>query len=315
VRAALPAAEYDAIWASGELLSVDEAFALAAEADVTDAAATPPSSRATPPVHVVEPAPAPAPDAAALTVRVLGPLAVLRDGLPLPPEAVPTGKARELLLFLLLVPRATKEQIGLALWPDASAAQVRNNFHVTLHHLRRALGDRRWIVFDDEGYRLERAPAPDARLDADVDTLLATGEQLRRAVRRQAPLEREALDAARVTLAHTHGELAEGATAGDWLVEHQDRLRATWADAMQALGQQLAAAGRAGDAAETFAALLARDPLREAAHRELMRAYAAQGEPARALRHFEALTSLLRREVGVAPARETAALAAALRAG
>jgi predicted ATPase/DNA-binding SARP family transcriptional activator len=313
VRAALPAAAYDAIWASGEVLSVDEAFALAAEADVTDRAATSPSGRATPAVHVV--APAPAPDAAALTVRVLGPLAMLRDGRPLPPEAVPTGKARELLLLLLLVPRATKEQIGLALWPDASAAQVRNNFHVTLHHLRRALGDRRWIVFDDEGYRLERVPGPDARLDADVDALLATGEQLRRAARRQAPLEREALDAARVTLAHTHGGLAEGTTAGDWLVEHQDRLRAAWADAMQALGQQLAAAGRAGDAAETFAALLARDPLREAAHRELMRAYAAQGEPARALRHFEELTSLLRREVGVAPARETAALAAALRAG
>lgn len=104
-------------------------------------------------------------------------------------------------------------------------------------------------------------------------------------------------------------------TAGDWLVEHQDRVRAVWADAMQALGQQLAAAGRAGDAAEAVAALLARDPLREAAHRELMRAYAAQGEPARALRHFEELTSLLRREVGVAPARETTALAATLRAG
>ena len=27
-----------------------------------------------------------------------------------------------------------KDQIGLSLWPDASPAQVRNSFHVTLHH-------------------------------------------------------------------------------------------------------------------------------------------------------------------------------------
>jgi DNA-binding SARP family transcriptional activator len=98
-------------------------------------------------------------------------------------------------------------------------------------------------------------------------------------------------------------------------VEHQDRVRAAWGDAMHAVGRQLAAAGRCAEAAETFAALLTRDPLREAAHRELMRAYAGQGEPARALRHYDELTTLLRREVGAAPARETAALAASLRQG
>jgi DNA-binding SARP family transcriptional activator len=61
--------------------------------------------------------------------------------------------------------------------------------------------------------------------------------------------------------------------------------------------------------------LLARDPLREAAHRALMEAHAARGERARALRHYDGLVALLRREVGAAPARETAALAASLRRG
>jgi predicted ATPase/DNA-binding SARP family transcriptional activator len=333
-RAALPAADFEAEWAAGSTISVADAFTLAAEADVlaerlpTPAVASPAVVRAaTPPLVRAAAAPAPAdavaetpatcaatsPTATALTVRVLGPLAMVRDGAPLPPDALPTGKARELLHFLLMVPRATKEQIGLALWPDASAAQVRNNFHVTLHHLRRALGDRRWIVFDEDGYRLERTPAPDACLDADVDAVLAAAESLRRAARRQTPLSPEALDAARAGLGRLQGELAEGMTAGDWLVEHQDRVRAAWADGMQALAQQLSAAGRHDEAAEALDALLARDPLREAAHRELMRAYVARGEPARALRHFEALTAMLRREVGAAPARETAALAAGIR--
>ena len=79
------------------------------------------------------------------------------------------GKVRELLLFLLLHERVTKEEIGLALWPDSSSAQVRNAFHVTLHHLRRQLGPERWIVFDRNSYRLDRAPSPDVALDADVD--------------------------------------------------------------------------------------------------------------------------------------------------
>jgi predicted ATPase/DNA-binding SARP family transcriptional activator len=323
VRAVLPAAEFDAAYAAAESISMADAFTLAAEADVlAERAPTPPVASpaiardATPAASAPAVAAAsgvPVEHAPALSVRVLGPLAMLRDGAPLPPDALPTGKARELLHFLLLVPRATKEQIGLALWPDASAAQVRNNFHVTLHHLRRALGDRKWIVFDEDGYRLERAPAPDAHLDADVDAVLAAAESLRRAVRRQTTLAPEALDAARAALGRFGGELAEGMAAGDWLVEHQDRVRAAWADGMQALAQQLGAAGRHDEAAETLDALLARDPLREAAHRELMRAYIARGEPARALRHFEALTAMLKREVGAAPARETAALAAGLR--
>jgi DNA-binding SARP family transcriptional activator len=62
-----------------------------------------------------------------------------------------------------------------------------------------------------------------------------------------------------------------------------------------------------------YHALVALDPLQEAAHRELMRAYGAAGEPARAVRHYAALTELLRRELGAAPARDTAALAASLR--
>ena len=48
----------------------------------------------------------------------------------------------------------TKEQVGLAFWPDASTAQVRNSFHVTLHRLRRALGHPEWIETAGERYRL-----------------------------------------------------------------------------------------------------------------------------------------------------------------
>ena len=50
------------------------------------------------------------------------------------------AKARELLFYLVCHPSRSKEQIGLALWADASNAQLQNNFRVVLHHLRQALG-------------------------------------------------------------------------------------------------------------------------------------------------------------------------------
>ena len=57
------------------------------------------------------------------------------------------------------------------------------------------------------------------------------------------------------------------------------------------------------------------EPLNETAHRELMTCWARLGETARAIRHYEDLTELLTEQVGVGPAKETAALYRQLRGG
>ena len=306
-RGALAPAAFDAAWADGESLELDDVFALAATADV----AVHPAHRAA----ALPPAPATPPPAAApaLAVRALGLLVVTRAGVPLDASAWHSGKVKELLLFLLLNPPRTKEQIGLALWPDASTAQLRNAFHITLHHLRRALGGREWVAFADGAYHLDRAPTTALALQADVDLVLGAADRARQAVRRQLTLPDAEVAALRAALTDARGEIGEGVTAGDWLVEHQDRVRGAWADGVAAVARLLSARGAHDDAVELYQALLARDPLREAAHRDLMRAYAAAGEPARALRHHDELVALLRREVGAAPARETAALVEQLR--
>jgi DNA-binding SARP family transcriptional activator len=61
----------------------------------------------------------------------------------------------------------------------------------------------------------------------------------------------------------------------------------------------MAAARRAG---RTLVAMV---PLRESGHRLLMRALAAEGNPAEALRAYEQLHCLLRDELGVAPSAAT----------
>jgi hypothetical protein len=118
-----------------------------------------------------------------LEVNVLGTVSIVDAGVRLPAESLPSGKGLELLLFLLLHRGATRDEVGLALWPDASAAQVRNVFHVTMHHLRRALGATRWITFERNVYRIDRAPEPGRTLDLDVDAVLEASAQLRALLR------------------------------------------------------------------------------------------------------------------------------------
>jgi DNA-binding SARP family transcriptional activator len=90
-------------------------------------------------------------------------------------------------------------------------------------------------------------------------------------------------------------------------------VRAAWTEGTRFVARQHARAGRYAAGAAALAALVAREPLREEAHRELMVLLAASGEQARALAHYDALAALLRREVGAEPAHETRALADRIR--
>jgi non-specific serine/threonine protein kinase len=297
LRTRLGDAAYARAHAAGTALTLDDVFA---ELDSEPMVAV----RMSPALPGLPPA-APRPQSR-LELRVLGPLAVLRDGVMQAGDALPAGKARELLLFLLINDRVTKDEIGLALWPDASAAQVRNAFHVTLHHLRRQLGPERWITFERNSYRLDRTSAGgSAQLEADVDVLLATSARVRQALRRREPVEPAMLDAARQVFEASGADLAPGFAAGEWIVAEQDRVRTAWADGLDALAQLFRAAQRPDDTIAVCETLVAREPLRESAHRMLMEALALRGERARALAHYERLEAMLEREVGSGSSAET----------
>ena len=242
-----------------------------------------------------------------LEISVLGNFSMAVDGNAMPDGHVPAGKVMELLLFLLLHRTATKDEIGLALWPDATAAQVRNLFHVTLHHLRKALGTRKWIAFDRNFYRFDRAPEPGCHLELDVDAVLAASLRLRTHLKERTVLAHTDLSAAHAALDRHRGPFAMGMVMQDWIVSHQDRIDAAWADGMDALAQIAHRQGQYDDAAEALESLLRREPLREGAHRLYIETLAARGEPARALAHFERLSELLQTELGAMPARETRA--------
>ena len=104
------------------------------------------------------------------------------------------------------------------------------------------------------------------------------------------------------------GDFLDGVTAGEWALVRRDELRRAFESALLATGRLQTAAARHQAAAAVFRRAVAHEPLNETAHRELMSSWARLGETARAVRHYEELTELLREQVGVPPAPETTAL-------
>jgi len=152
-----------------------------------------------------------------LRVNALGPLEISVDGEPLPATSWTDAKPRELLLYLLCHPAGrTGDQIGLALWRDASPALRRNDFHVALHQLRRTLGRPDWIVFEEERYRIN------PRFAVEFD-----GRQFEMELRLARRALAQAGDTAPLTRALTlyRGDFLEDVTAGagDWYLEHRNR--------------------------------------------------------------------------------------------
>lgn len=308
LRARLGAEDFGAAFGAGQGLSLMDVFALMDDDPIVAGLAS-----AAMPVESPASEPAPNVQTGRLEISVLGALSITDGGVPISPESMPAGQVLELLLYLLLHRGATKDEVGLALWPDSSDAQVRNVFHVTLHHLRRALGSTKWITFDRNLYRVDRSPEPGRTLEVDVDVVLAASSRLRAMLRERVVATPEQLTDARRALDLHRGPLGQGFAKGDWIIAHQDRVQAAWTEGMDALAQLAYKAGRYDDASSALEALLAKEPLRESAHRLYLETLAARGEPARALAHYEALTVQLQREVGARPAKETREIAERLR--
>ncbi len=304
VRAGLDADTLAAAWAAGRAMTLDQAIdeALRTEDLISAPQPSAPGVQPKPTQHSA------LSTQHSLRIFALGPVRVERDGRTLTSADWTYAKPRELLFYLLCHPPRTKEQIGLALWPDASPAQLRGSFHVTLHHLRRALGRPEWIVFAQGRYAFNRA------LDYwfDVESFEAALAEARR-LRTVAPARairslEEAGDLYR-------GDLLEDLATGEWHQPRRDELRRLYLEALLALGELRFATGRYAEAAAAYRRVIARDNLLEAAHRELMRCYARLGERGQAVRHYQTLVDLLRDELGSPPAPETAALFARLRRG
>ncbi len=286
MRSTLGRDAFAAAWADGRALTLDAAMSYAREIAAS-------------PVSTV-----------ALRMMAFGEARVQRGDHLLTSADWKYAKAKELCFFLLCHSSATKEEIGLALWPDASPAQLRSLFHRTLHHLRRALGRPDWIVLDDERYVFNRALA----YWFDVEAFEQQIADSRWLIEKQ-PDRAVAISHLQSAISLYQGDFLIDLPTGDWVMLRREALSKLYVNALMELGQLLFTAARYADAASIYQQAIARDNYLEAAHREWMRCLARQGERNQALRHYQSLVKLLRDELGVAPAPETAALYERLRRG
>jgi predicted ATPase/DNA-binding SARP family transcriptional activator len=283
---------FDALYAEGRAMTTQEI----AQLGLIEAA------RNTTEFRVVEPAVLHPSTARALRILALGPLQVFVGGRPIEPTAWGSARPRELLVYLLMHPDGrTKEQAGLAFWPEASTAQLRNNFHVTLHRLRKALGNGDWVQLSGDRYCID--PAVLEELDvAEFEREVAAA---RRALRRQQDGAAAQLEQA---LARYRGDFLDGEPVGDWHVEHRDRLQRLYVESLTELGAAYAREERHAKAAEAYRRVLARDELHEEALRALMKALAETGERSQALRVYQRFADRMRKELEAEPGRDTTRL-------
>jgi DNA-binding SARP family transcriptional activator len=98
----------------------------------------------------------------------------------------------------------------------------------------------------------------------------------------------------------TRGTLLPG-WYDDWLLMERERFRQLRLHALECLCDRLSDAGRFGEAVQAGLAAVATEPLRESAHRVLVRTYLLEGNRVEAERQYERCRSMLDEELGVPP--------------
>lgn len=236
---------------------------------------------------------------AVLEATVLGPPRFAVGGLPI---ALRSRKAEGLLARLCLSPdgRLSREAAANLFWEDRSDHHARSSLRQTLLILRRTLeavgcdvlsGDKQSIAVDLSSVRL------------DIDDLLACGNRLPLRLLHERRLADRLLEGGEM--------LSEAYTV--WLRERRrqfhDELRASLEPLLDERGHPPATVE---DAA---LALLNLDPTHEPACRAYIRARAAKGDYAAALRAYEELWNILGDEFDTQPSSETQDLIVEIKLG
>jgi DNA-binding SARP family transcriptional activator len=208
---------------------------------------------------------------------------------------LPRGVQR-VVAYLGLAHHPARAAVAGQLWPDVPEAQAHGS-------LRSAL------------WRLHRV-APQVTEVSGGALALAAG--VRVDVRETARWAQRALDPRAEVPDHwpgaeeLRGELLPG-WYDDWLLLEREQLRQLRLYALETLADKLARRGRYGEAVQAAHAAIGVEPLRETAHRTLVRIHRAEGNLVEALRTYESFREVLAAEMGASPSGRMEALVAGLR--
>jgi DNA-binding SARP family transcriptional activator len=211
------------------------------------------------------------------------------------PISVPVS-AERVVAFLALHPGSQdRSYVAGTLWPDTSDNRAAARLRTTLWRARQ----NGCPVVDASMTRLQLAPS----VRVDVQHLLGV---VRRVFDRSFTLR--PADRARLL---APAELLPG-WYEDWVLIERERVRQLRLHALEILCERLTVGRQFGSAVDAALAAIQEEPLRESAHRVLIRAYLAEGNVSEALQEYRRYRGLLRQELGVGPSSEMEELLSAL---
>jgi DNA-binding SARP family transcriptional activator len=200
--------------------------------------------------------------------------------------------AQRLLAFLALANKPlSRLYVAGHLWGDVADERAAASLRSALWRVRRA-GD---VVRVDER-TLELSPA----VEVDIDRALVRARRISDAASPLGAADVQALCRTDDILPDWYDE--------PWLELERECFRKRRLGALEHACERLVAEGRLGEALEAGLAAVSADPLRESAHRALIRMHLAEGNAAEAVRQFRVWERLSDVALGLAPSAQLRAL-------
>jgi DNA-binding SARP family transcriptional activator len=204
-----------------------------------------------------------------------------------PWESRPSGSQRLVALIALNDQPLSRAQAAGVLWPDTTISKANANLRSTLWRIQRSCP----LLVNATAQQL----FIDGCVEVDVRSAVAMA---RRLLDNSAPGKDTDIDVpARAIMS---ADLLPD-WSDDWVVVERERFHQLRLHALESMCERLTAAGRHGEAVDTGLAVVRAEPLRESAHRVLVKAYLAEGNCWEAIRQYERCRILLLGELGLKP--------------
>jgi DNA-binding SARP family transcriptional activator len=214
---------------------------------------------------------------------------------------VPVRGQRLVALLALRGPQ-TRAPVGGTLWPEASEQRAQTSVRAAL-----------WALHQ-QAPGLVEAVGGEIRLAehvwVDVKEFLAYARGL---LHPREPGRPRTSSAWASSSGWLGGELLPG-WYDDWVLVERERMHQLRLHALEAFTDHLIERADYAEALETALTAVAADPLRESAHRLVMRAHLAEGNAAEALRQYDRFRVLLRESLGIEPSPQMAEIVEQIRA-
>jgi len=213
-------------------------------------------------------------------LTLLGGFELAADGVPV---VVPMSAQRVIAFIALHDHPLQRAYVAGSLWLDSPEARAHANLRSALWRLGRhgcTLVDTR-----DQQLRIDADVAVDVRdVETSIRGMLAGGDVALSASLLGADLLPDWYE--------------------DWVELERERFRQLRLHALEVLCERLTETGRLGEALDAGLAAVAGEPLRESAHRALVRVHLAEGNTAEALRQYRLFRRMLRAQLGLEPSAQ-----------